>query len=462
MTRKNSNTAGVENTHAATPFWFKLLPLSVKTRLFKSPQTLLVITNIGWLFGDKMLRMFAGIVLTIWMARYLGPAQFGSLNYVIAFVAIFSPIASLGLADVVVRDLVKDPHSTQITLGTAFFLEVMSGTLASTLAVFGIYLTPSADKATRDMVLILSITLIFRATEVIKYWYQARVVSRQTVWIESSLFTIFFLLKILFIVKHYPIEYFIWAMLVEALSVAIGLSIRYSAHVGVNWKWKISSQRAKTLFGDSWPLLLSSGFVLLNLNVDKVMLGIMRGNSEVGLFSAASKLTEAWYFVPVIICASVAPRLTQLFQHERQNYYRVSQSVFNLLSGVAITVCILTTILSPWVVRGFYGSGYDAASPMLTIHVWTSLFVFHASMRTQMLVIEHMKFFVLAFSLLTLIANIGINFMLIPIAGGIGSSYASLISWIMCALIFPLLFRRTRSFPLQFFFISSPGARKNV
>jgi O-antigen/teichoic acid export membrane protein len=79
--------------------------------------------NTSWLFGEKILRMIVGLFVGIWVARYLGPEQFGLLSYAQSFVGLFTAIATLGLDGIVVRELVKDPSRRDELIGTAFWLK---------------------------------------------------------------------------------------------------------------------------------------------------------------------------------------------------------------------------------------------------------------------------------------------------------------------------------------------------
>lgn len=57
--------------------------------------------NTCWMMGEQFLRIIAGVFVGIWVARYLGPEQFGLFSYVLAFTAIFGGIAKLGLNGIV-------------------------------------------------------------------------------------------------------------------------------------------------------------------------------------------------------------------------------------------------------------------------------------------------------------------------------------------------------------------------
>ncbi|MDE5124445.1 MAG: oligosaccharide flippase family protein, partial [Trichodesmium sp. St19_bin1] len=96
--------------------WKNLVALRQKI----NPNSQQIIGNTAWLLGDKFLRMGFGLLIGVWVARYLGPEKFGLLNYAIAFVSLFNVFATLGLNNIVVRELVRKPSEKGEILGTSF------------------------------------------------------------------------------------------------------------------------------------------------------------------------------------------------------------------------------------------------------------------------------------------------------------------------------------------------------
>src|SRR3984893_1946511 len=113
--------------------WLRFMPRPLVRHIEGRPHRIRVLTNVAWIFGDNILRTGVRVVLGVWIARYLGPEQFGLLSYAIALVSIFSVFVNLGLNIVVVRDLVRDPDSTNEILGTACFLQFIGSCVAFTL-----------------------------------------------------------------------------------------------------------------------------------------------------------------------------------------------------------------------------------------------------------------------------------------------------------------------------------------
>ncbi|MCR4321033.1 MAG: oligosaccharide flippase family protein, partial [Candidatus Brocadiaceae bacterium] len=145
---------------------------------YTSLQNILV--NTGWLFADRILRMGVGLFVGVWVARYLGPEQFGLYSYALAFVSLFGAFATLGLDGIVVRDIVRDPACKYETLGTAFVLKLIGGSLTFLLVIIAISLLRPHDRLTHWLVGITAVGMIFQAFDTIDFWFQSQVKSKYT------------------------------------------------------------------------------------------------------------------------------------------------------------------------------------------------------------------------------------------------------------------------------------------
>src|SRR6056297_2466288 len=93
--------------------WIKLLPSFLRAHVENSVPLQRSIKNSSWLFFDHIPRIVVGFVIGIWIARYLGPANLGLLDYSIAFFSLFAALSSLGLSGIVVRELVREPDKRE-------------------------------------------------------------------------------------------------------------------------------------------------------------------------------------------------------------------------------------------------------------------------------------------------------------------------------------------------------------
>ena len=168
-----------------------LIPAFIHRRIAHRPNLLKIVDNIGWLFLDKILRMGVGLVVGVWVARYLGPEQFGLFSFATAFVGLFGAIAGLGLRGIVVRDIVRHPAGKEETLGTVAVLQFFGGLLAYGLTLGTIFWLRPDDALAKALVAILGSTLLFQASEVAVYWFESQVLSKYTVWVQNGSFLVF-------------------------------------------------------------------------------------------------------------------------------------------------------------------------------------------------------------------------------------------------------------------------------
>src|SRR5665647_1019722 len=132
-----------------TPSWTKYLPEIQRERIEKHPQLQQILGNTGWLFAEKLIRLVTGVTLGVWIARYLGPGDFGLLNYATSFVLLFSAIGHLGLDAVVVRNLVHEPSKRDDILGSALLLKFIGSFAAIILIIVSIFLLRPDDRTTQ-------------------------------------------------------------------------------------------------------------------------------------------------------------------------------------------------------------------------------------------------------------------------------------------------------------------------
>lgn len=422
----------------------RVLPSFIIKRIENRPGLVKILGNIGWLFFDKILRMGVGLLVGVWIARYLGPEQFGLFNYALAFTGLFGVIATLGLQSIVVRDIVRDPDGARLTLGTAALMQFIGGLIAYVLILTAIaYLRPD-DPLTRSIVAIFGVMLLFKASDNVLYWFESQVQSKYVVLVQNSVFLIFAIAKVALIVNNAALTAFVWLMVAEAILVALILIIVFVRLGKPLAALKANSKRAKTLLKDSWPLLLSSMAIVVYMKIDQIMLAEMVGEESVGIFSAAVKLSEVWYFVPMMIVASVFPTIIANKQTNEALYIERVQRLYNLLAFISVTVGLVFSFISSWLVAALYGADYAKAAAVLAIQIWAGMFVSMGIARGKWLLAENLQHIGYWYIALAMVINVAGNYFMIPIYEEIGAAISTVISQATAAIIAPALFKETR------------------
>ncbi len=418
-----------------------------------SPNLRKVLGNTGWLFTEKIVQMVLGLLVGVWITRYLGPERFGRYNYAIAIVGLFIPFAKLGLDSIVIRNLARDPSEKDETLGTAFVLKLIGSTLAFfvTLGVVT-FSTPSSSPNYREtlwLVGIIASGTLIQSFEIIDYWFQSQVQSKYSVLARNAAYVIMNGVKIILIQLRAPLISFAIAMAAEYVLSAIGMIIAYRFNGNFIKAWRVSFTYAKSLLKDSWPLILSGIVIMIYMRIDQVMLGQMVGEKSVGIYSAAVKISELWYFVPGAIVNSVFPSIVQAKEISEEIYYKRLQKLLTAVSILAYAVAIPVTFLAPQIVTLIYGQKYAEAGNILNIHIWAGLFVSLGVARETWITTEGLMKFSAVTAATGAVVNIVLNYFLIPQYGGLGAAIATVIAQILAAYAVGAIYPPTRKIFIQ-------------
>lgn len=440
------------------PFWLRYLPPSVREKVAHRPNLLNIIDNAGWLFLDKILRMGLGLLVGVWVARYLGPEQFGLFNYATAIIAIFSAVATLGLNNIAVRDLVKSPEDASAVMGTTFLLQLMGGGVAFVLAVIAVSCMRPGDESARAIVAVVGFSLVFKSTDVIRYWFESKVQSKYVVWLENLTFLFLCAVRVALILTAAPLMAFVWAVLAEAILVAILLLAIYRRQGNQIGAWNYQYARAKVLLADSWPLILSGFAAMLYMRIDQIMLGQLMGDEAVGVYSAAVRLSEVWYFIPIAISASVFPAIIEAKRESSELYHHRLNRLFELFAFLALALALPITFMADWIMGVLYGGGFSSSAQILVIHIWTGVFVFSGVASSRWFISENLQKYTFYRALAGCVVSIILNLALIPRYGPVGAAWASVVSQAVASVFFNALSRKTR--PLFFMQVRAiSGAR---
>jgi len=329
--------------------------------------------NTSWIMGEKFFTLGIGFFVTVLMARYLGPEQFGIIAYALSMAALFATAGHMGLSGLVVREIVKKEDLREETLGTTIFLKFLGYALGYLLLVSYAFIYEDYQSIEFWALLIVGSSLLFRPLSVIDFWFQAHVQARFTAIARTGALLVAANVKVALVVLGAQVLMFAYAHLLEVVLAGIFLVLIYRRTASVSlFSWKLSIVRAKELLSQGWMVLLGSLFATVYLRIDQIMLKWYIGVEEVGIYAVAARLSEAWYFVPVAIVASLFPRLIKLKETDPQRYQYRLQQIFELLFVIALGVAIFMSFVSTPLISLFFGERYLASAPILAIHIWAA------------------------------------------------------------------------------------------
>ncbi len=405
-----------------------------------------IYSNIGWLLVDKLIRLLLGVLLSVWLSRYLGPDEFGLFNYSLTYIMLFSSIAGMGLQGVVVRDLIKFPDRRNGIIGTSLVITLVTGGLSYLLAILSIFFWGDKEQqAVNGLIYIIGTLLLFKAADIVQFYFESRVESKYVVWIQNGVFVFFAIIKSIMILMKQPLISFAWITATEYLLTAFFLifvfnfkGIRIRSLV---FEWTLAKQMVR----EATPLMLSSIAIVVYMKSDQIILGQLLDSKAVGVYSAAVRISELWYFVPIIITSSVFPNILQAKKANLKLYYSKLQGLFTLLVLISLLVALPMTFISSPLINLLYGEDYLLAGDVLSIHIWAGVFVALGQSSYYWYLAENKGNLALQRTLLGAIVNVILNLILIPRLGVIGAAYSSLIAQMLSGLIFDFIHPSTRA-----------------
>jgi O-antigen/teichoic acid export membrane protein len=399
--------------------------------------------NIVWLAGERAIQFALAFFVGAYVARFLGPDQFGLLGYAQGVVSIAAAVATLGIDNIVVRQLVIDPAKRDEYLSAAALLRLTVGFFFVVLAA--IYWAASAHPDSSPLfILIMTLALPFGAIGVLALDLQAIVASKQAALARASQSVICSLLKLMSALFRSPLVAFAWINALEGPlfgTILVACHRRVAPPVG----FKIPQlSTLACLCGQGWPLLLSSISVILYMKMDQIMLKFMCGDLETGVYLAAVRLSELWNFIPVVICSAIYPSILKARETDSVKYAKRMQLLFDGLYFIGLILAVFSTIFAAPIVKTVFGSAYLASIPVLQVHIWSTIAVFLGIASGQWLLAEGLQFISLLRTALGLLVNLMLNLVLIPNYGALGAAIATTVSYSVAVFAGVMLAHQTR------------------
>lgn len=400
-------------------------------------------SNTSWLMAERVLRMVVALFVGVYVARYLGPENFGLLSYALSFAGLFLTIATLGLDGILVRDIVREPASSNVLLGTAFRLKIIGTLLMWAGIALALPLT-QYDAQANTLIAVIAFSYLFQIFNVVDFKFQAEVKSKFVVHAQLIQLFVSSVVKLLLIFGQADLIWFAMVYVLDGLVLAASLLVMYRKNIGRIIEWNWDTGLARRLLKDSWPMILAGLVISVYMRIDQVMIKQMMTASDVGLYSAAVRLSEAWYFIPTVIVTSLFPAIINARSTDRKLYESRIQKLFDLLTWIAIAVAVPLTFLSEWIVSLLYGQVYIEAATVLSLHIWAGVFVFLGVASSRWHMNENLQQLYFVRTLSGVVINVLLNVILIPRYGINGAAIATIISQIVASYLFDLAHSKTR------------------
>lgn len=401
-----------------------------------------VTKNAGWIIGGRIYHMLLAFIVGLLTARYLGPGNYGLINYAATYTSFFASFCTLGINSVIIKNFVDHPDEEGETIGSAIILRTISSVL-SVIMIMGITLFADRGETTTHIVVFLcAIGVLFQVMDTLNYWFQSRLESKYAAYSTIISYTVVSAYKVWLLATGKSVEWFAVSTSVDYLVVAIVLLAVYKKKNGP--KFAFSWRKAKELLGSSYHFILAGLMVSIYGSTDKFMLKQMLNESEVGYYSTALSLCNTWVFVLSAIIDSLYPTILQCFGKDNTLFEKRNKQLYAIVFYVSVVASSFISILASPIVRILYGTSYAPAASPLRIITWYTAFSYLGIARNAWVVSYQKQNYLKYLYVGSALTNVILNALLIPVMGASGAALASLVTQMSTILVFPAIIKDLR------------------
>ncbi len=399
--------------------------------------------NAGWIIGGRLVNKVLVFLVGVLTARYLGPGNYGLIDYAAAYTTFFASLCNLGINSVIIKNFVDHPEEEGCAIGTTLVLRLISSIL-SALTIIGIVRMVEGNEPTTILVVALStVGLLFQVFDTFKQWFQSRLQSKYAAIATIVAYLAVSAYKVVLLVAGKGVVWFALGTSVDYIALAAVLLFAYKRCGGpkLSFSWK----KAKELLSVSSSYILSGLMISIYASTDKLMLKQMLDETAVGYYGLAVALSTAWGFVLEAMIDSLYPTILKAYDKDKQLFAQRNRQLYALVIYMAAGVSLLICLLAEPIIRILYGEAYLPAVTPLRIVVWYTAFSYLGGARNAWIVCENKQKYLKYIYCGAAVINVVLNFVMIPLWGTAGAALASLTTQISTVVLMPLVIRPLRA-----------------
>ena len=398
-----------------------------------------VFHNAAWIIGCKVMQSILNLLIGLLTARYLGPSNYGVISYAASVVAFAMPIMQLGLKHTLVKEFIQNPDREGRTLGTALFLNIVSSVLCVVGCVAFVAIVDAGERETILICALYSLTLIFQATELTQYWFQSKLLSKYPSIAMLCAYVVVALYKLYLLVTRKSVVWFAFSNVLDYSLVSVILMIFYRKVGGQ--KLCVDFRYGREMLSRSKYYIIPSLMVIIFQHTDRIMLKLMIGEAETGLYSAAIVCIGITGFVFSAVIDSARPVILEAKEKNQELYEKRMIQLYAIITGMSLGQCVGMTLLARPIVLLLYGKEYLGSARILAVAVWYITFGHYGSVRNIWILAEGKQKYLTGINVAGALANVVLNLCLIPIWGAIGAAVASLFTQFFTNVVIGFLFK---------------------
>lgn len=408
----------------------------------------LIFNNAKWIIICKVLQSVLQLIIGMLCARYLGPSNYGLINYAASIFAFVLPITKLGFDSSLVNEYVCHPEKEGEIMGTGLVMNLVSALFSFGLVSAFVFTVNGNERETVIVCLLYSISLFCCAFEMAQFWFQYKLLAKYSSIVMLVVYIVVAAYRIFLLVANKSVYWFALTNAIDYGLIGIILIVIYKK-LG-KAKLSFSLNTAKGLFSRGKHYILASLMLVVIQNTDHIMLTSLIGKAENGFYAAAITCASVTQFVFTAIIDSFRP---QILQNKKENEAAFKKSVsllYGTVSYLAIAQSIAFAVFAKWIVMILYGNEFMATVPVLRVLSLYFVFSFMGSVRNVWILAEQKQKYLWIINLSGAVLNIVLNYFMIPVWGAVGAATASFITQLFANFILAFIMKPIRESNILF------------
>lgn len=396
------------------------------------------------LSSSQFIRAAIGFIFFLFLARRLGPGDYGKYVFAFSLAEIFSILGDIGLHEYSIREIARRPELLRQRLAGILVLKTL---LSSTSAIIMLAILPLMGKDRSTSLAVVA----FALAQIGYSWFYTSTIAfaaRQDMHIQASLWL---MEKVLFAAAGVAV------IIAGRGFVAVALSNTFVQFFGgviaVGIAWRKYGPYVRDLHRDQWsrylkaatPFGLIVAFYLVYFRIDSVMISFFRGDDEVGQYGAAYNLVSALMFLPSGLVAAQFPRLAGIYRSPEDNLDGPFQKAARWLLTLSMPMAVGIWLLADPLVLALLGDTYMPAVTAFAVLGWVLPVWFITFLQGNILTVVERQKAVAAVGLANMVLNVGMNLAIIPRFGFTGAAVTTLITEVLGLNLMFWLLRRNIS-----------------
>lgn len=408
-----------------------------------------ILSNSVWMIIQHMYSMLTSLIIVALIARHLGPSDYGLINYCASVITIFTTLAGLGLENLIVSEIIRNPDREGGYLGTALVMRLASSFISYPLILALIAALNPGNNTLLLVAAFQALGMVFQSYDVLVYWFRLKLEMKYVSVALICAITVASLLRVILLVNKATVEWFALAISVQAFVAGLLITAFFLTKKDV--RLKVNSNDAKALLRISYNCIISSMSIVIYMEADKIILENMTDSAHVGIYSAAVLMATCWQFIPNALIDSSRPVILEKRKISYEEYIDQFKLIMGGVNLMSFVFALLMTCLGWVVIYVIYGIEYLGAFIPLIILSWASFIGVSGYTRTIWITGESLYKYEKYYAVSAAILNIVLDIVFIWKFGIVGAAVATLITYVYEVLIVPLFFKETKDFTRMYF-----------